>query len=217
MMKERIIDYHIHTSFSDGFFSPQDMVRAAGQKGIEEVCITDHYSYWKPALSEVDFEEYYTTIDEIRRQQSQELKVFIGIEVDTSSIVSFVPLLDFQWDLILFEYVFADSSWEKEFQKVIRFKKKYSDYKVGLAHTRFTRVSESKLNYVLDKIREFDIVVELNTGYGNYMDKWFNYFDDEFWFSIGSDAHHKASLGNMNLAINFLKSRNIPLNRIITL
>lgn len=216
-MKDRIIDYHIHTSFSDGFFSPQDMIQAANQRGIQEVCITDHYSNWKPALSEVDFEEYYSTIDEIRSQQSLRLKVFVGIEVDISSIESFIPLLEFHWDLILFEYVLANSSWEKEFQKVVKFKKMYPDYKVGLAHTRFTRVPESKLNFVLDKIREFGIIVELNTGYGNYMDKWFSYFDDEFWFSIGSDAHHKASLGNMELAVNYLRGRKISLNRIISL
>ncbi|MHA2247469.1 MAG: PHP domain-containing protein [Candidatus Hodarchaeales archaeon] len=216
-MKDRTIDYHIHTSFSDGFFSLQDMILAAGQRGIQEVCITDHYSTWKPSLSEFEFEEYYTAINEIRSQKSLGTKVFIGIEVDTSSIESFIPLLEYQWDLILFEYVFASSSWEKKFQKVINFKKKNPNYKVGLAHTRFTRVSESKFNTVLEKIQKFEIIVELNTGYGNYMDKWFNYFDDEYWFSIGSDAHHKESLGNMDLALNYLRNRNITMNRIITL
>ncbi len=213
----RIIDYHIHTSFSDGFFSPRDMILAAAERGIQEVCITDHYSTWKPALAEMEFEEYYTTLDEIRSHETLGTQVFIGIEVDITSIDSLNPLQEFQWDLILFEYVFANSSWEKKFQQVLNFKKKNPDYKVGLAHTRFTRVSESKFNAVLEKIQKFGIIVELNTGYGNYMDKWFNYFDDEYWFSIGSDAHHKESLGNMDLALNFLRNRNISMNRIITL
>ncbi len=213
----RIIDYHIHTSFSDGFFSPRDMILAAAKRGIQEVCITDHYSSWKPALAEMEFEEYYTTLDEIRSHETLGTQVFIGIEVDISSIDSLNPLQGFQWDLILFEYVFASSSWEKKFQQVLNFKKRNPNYKVGLAHTRFTRVSESKLNAVLEKIQKFGIIVELNTGYGNYMDKWFNYFDDEYWFSIGSDAHHKESLGNMDLALNYLRNRNIPMNRIITL
>ena len=59
-----------------------------------------------------------------------------------------------------------------------------------------------------DNPYEFEIIIELNTSYGNYMDQWFNYLDDEYWYSIGSDAHHKDSLGNTTLAVNFLKERN---------
>ncbi|UCG04497.1 MAG: PHP domain-containing protein [Candidatus Heimdallarchaeota archaeon] len=213
----RIIDYHIHTSFSDGFFDPRDMIQAAAARGIQEVCITDHHSGWKPALSVLDLEEYFITLDEIRRQDSLGTEVFIGIEVDLSSIDSLFQLQEFQWDLILFEYVFAQSSWEKSFQQVLNFKKKNPDYKVGLAHARFTRVSESRIDYVLNKIQEFEIIIELNTRYGNYMDQWFNYLDSEYWYSIGSDAHHKDALGNTTLAINYLKQRNIPLDRVISL
>lgn len=213
----RIIDYHIHTSFSDGFFSPRDMIQAAAERGIQEVCITDHYSSWQPALSDLDFEEYFSTLDQIRTHESLGTKIFIGIEVNLSTIDFLDPLQEFQWDLILFEYVFADSSWEKKFQQLLNFKRKNPNYNIGLAHTRFTRVSESSFNYVLNKIREFEIIVELNTSYGNYMDQRFNYLDDEYWFSIGSDAHHKESLGNTTLAINYLKKRNIPLSRIISL
>ena len=213
----RNIDYHIHTSFSDGFFSPQDMIQAAAKRGIQEVCITDHHSIWKPALSDLDFEEYFTTLDEIRSHETLGTKVFIGIEVDTSTIDYLDPLQEFPWDLILFEYVFAESTWEKNFQQLLNFKKKNPNYNVGLAHTRFTRVSESRFDYVLNKMREFEIIIELNTSYGNYLDKWFNYLDEEYWFSIGSDAHHIASLGNTALAINYLKNRNIPLSRIISL
>ncbi len=193
------------------------MILAAAERGIQEVCITDHYSTWKPALSDMELKEYYFTLEEIRNHESLGVKIFIGIEVDTSSITSFNALQGFQWDLILFEYVFAQSEWEKKFQRVLNFKKKHPEYQVGLAHTRFTHVSQSKINYVLERIREFEIIIECNTGYGNYMDRWFNYLDDDFWYSIGSDAHHKEGLGNVVLALNFLQERNISLNRIIAL
>ncbi|MFX1516719.1 MAG: CpsB/CapC family capsule biosynthesis tyrosine phosphatase [Promethearchaeota archaeon] len=213
----RIIDYHIHTSFSDGFFSPRDMIQAAAERGIQEVCITDHYSSWQPALSELEFEEYFSTLHDIRRNESLDIKIFIGIEVNLSTIEILDPLQDFQWDLILFEYVFTESTWKKKFHQLLNFKKKNPNYNIGLAHTRFTRVSESDLDYVLNKIRESDIIIELNTSYGNYMEQCFNYLDEEYWYSVGSDAHHKYSLGNTTLAVNFLKSRNIPLSRIISL
>jgi histidinol phosphatase-like PHP family hydrolase len=193
------------------------MILAAAKRGVQEVCITDHYSAWKPALLEFNFEEYYTRLNELRNHESLGPKIFIGIEVDLTSIESFYPLQDFQWDLVLFEYVFGQSDWKEKFQQVLNFKRKNQNYNVGLAHTRFTRVSESKIDSVLEKIREFEIIIELNTGYGNYTDKWFSYFDDEFMYSIGSDAHHVRSLGTTTHALDFLKERNISLDRIIHL
>ena len=35
-------DLHIHTTFSDGFSSPQEVVRAAIEKNIDCICVTDH-------------------------------------------------------------------------------------------------------------------------------------------------------------------------------
>lgn len=36
-------DYHMHTSFSkDAHFSPEEMIEAAIQKGLQTICITDH-------------------------------------------------------------------------------------------------------------------------------------------------------------------------------
>jgi len=35
-------DLHIHTNFSDGVSSPQEVVRAAIEKNIDCICITDH-------------------------------------------------------------------------------------------------------------------------------------------------------------------------------
>jgi predicted metal-dependent phosphoesterase TrpH len=37
-----LIDLHIHTSASDGTFSPQEIVRLAKRKGLKAVGITDH-------------------------------------------------------------------------------------------------------------------------------------------------------------------------------
>ncbi|MHA2225933.1 MAG: PHP domain-containing protein [Candidatus Hodarchaeales archaeon] len=213
----RIIDYHIHTSFSDGFFDPQEMILAAVERGIKEICITDHYSTWKPALSDWNLDEYHSTLQGIRKEESSDVQLFIGIEVDTSSIVSFKLLQELEWDLILFEYIFSQPQWEKAFHQMIRFKKEFPDFQVGLAHTRFTRVQDSKLDYVLEKILEYNIIIELNTNYRNYLDKYFSYLDEEFYYSIGSDAHNKESLGNYESAISFLREKNIPFSQIVSL
>jgi predicted metal-dependent phosphoesterase TrpH len=42
MTKERKFDLHIHTNFSDGINSPEDVVKYAKQIGLDGIAITDH-------------------------------------------------------------------------------------------------------------------------------------------------------------------------------
>ncbi|MFX0183114.1 MAG: PHP domain-containing protein [Candidatus Hodarchaeota archaeon] len=210
------MDFHIHTTFSDGYFSPHDVVKASIEKNLSEICITDHYSTLKPALAPYELELYFSTLKSLQKDNSIDLDVFIGLEVDVFSLENFQELSEFQWDLVLFEYVFSVPFWEKIFHQVINFKKQYPDYNVGLAHTRFTRVSDSKFNNVLEEIHEYGIIIELNTNYQNYLDKWFAYLDDAFIYSLGSDAHNLSQIGNIEPGLQFLKRQNIPLDRIVT-
>jgi DNA polymerase (family 10) len=209
------VDYHIHTSFSDGFYSPHEVILAALKKCIAKLCITDHYSTFKPGLTPPELESYFTTLKEFQTNYSSKIEIFVGIEVDVYSHDSFNDLSSLDWDLILFEYVFSVPDWEKKFKKMIKFKKNFPDYNIGLAHTRFSRVSESKLDYLLNTIQRHDIIIELNTYHQNYNDRWFAYLDEDFWYSVGSDAHNLDNIGKIGSALEFLKRKNIPFNRII--
>lgn len=210
-------DYHVHTRFSDGYCSPREMIMAASEKNVKEICITDHYSTMKPALSQFDLENYVESLEKLRKGLSSEIKLFIGIEVDMYSIHTFDELEKYNWDLVLFEYVFNSPEWRTNFQKVISFKKNNPQINVGLAHTRFSRVTETKLDYVLNMLKKHRIIIELNTSYKNYLDAWFNYLNDEFWYSIGTDTHSKERLGDIDPALYYLQSRNIPESQIIHL
>src|SRR5881227_3827984 len=41
-----LIDLHVHTTASDGRLSPAEMVRAAAERGLSAVAITDHDVLW---------------------------------------------------------------------------------------------------------------------------------------------------------------------------
>lgn len=44
-----MIDYHVHTMFSgDASVPPEDQLAAASEKGIEEICFTDHVDFDNP-------------------------------------------------------------------------------------------------------------------------------------------------------------------------
>ena len=217
MNPEELIDLHIHTTFSDGFSAPINVIQAAIAKNLKHICITDHYSNSKPALNTLDeLREYHQIITELKRKFASQIQISVGIEVDLLSISSLDDLKTISWDLILFEYVFAVSNWKENFKNVIKFKQNCKmDPNVGLAHTRFSRVTHSAFDRVMNSIRENKIIIELNTRYQNYLDPWFNYLDDQNWYTIGSDAHSLDRVGDVSGALSFLYNRNIPVNRII--
>ncbi|MHA1213952.1 MAG: PHP domain-containing protein [Candidatus Hodarchaeales archaeon] len=212
-----LIDYHVHTTFSDGILKPEELIEAGKNVNIEEICITDHYSHSKIALTKNDLSSYFNEILRLKKVNASSIKVFAGIEVDLYSVRDLNPITLYEWDLILFEYVFSLPNWEKKFKEVLKFKKDFPDYSVGLAHTRFSRLTEIKFNRVFEQIKENEIVIELNTSYQNYRDPWFRYLDDSFWYSIGSDAHSQVNLGDVGPALFFLEQQEISFDRIIQL
>ena len=54
MKAEELIDFHLHTNYSDGYSTPLSVIKAAVTKKLKKICITDHYSHYKPALNSID-------------------------------------------------------------------------------------------------------------------------------------------------------------------
>ena len=40
--KRVVRDFHVHTMFSDGFYTPATLMREAHANGVREIAITDH-------------------------------------------------------------------------------------------------------------------------------------------------------------------------------
>ena len=82
---KNLCDYHVHTTFSDGKNTPEEMVRAAINKGMSEIGFSDH--------SYVSFDDGYTIkhgkVDEYKREIARleekyrdKIKILCGIEQD---------------------------------------------------------------------------------------------------------------------------------------
>ena len=75
-------DFHIHTGFSfDSESTPEEMISAAIQKGMQTICITDHHDldYMEPGW-EIDFESYFRVLCELQEKYKKQIEVLIGIE-----------------------------------------------------------------------------------------------------------------------------------------
>lgn len=67
-----IADLHIHTTASDGVYTPEQIVRKASEKGLKYIAVTDH--------------DTIEGIEEaIKAAKGSELKVIAGVEVSTDS------------------------------------------------------------------------------------------------------------------------------------
>ncbi len=65
-------DYHIHTNYSDGVFSPEKIVDLALDAGLQAIALTDHDN----VLS-------YNVAKEYLKTKEVDLKLIQGIEVNT--------------------------------------------------------------------------------------------------------------------------------------
>lgn len=70
-MPADFVDLHIHTTLSDGKYSPEDIFKTAAKKGLRAIAITDH--------------DYCSSFDRISELAEQyELETVAGVEISTS-------------------------------------------------------------------------------------------------------------------------------------
>ncbi len=75
-------DFHVHTNWSDGYGSINDVVKKAEKLGYKYIAITDHSLIGKGKV-EMNSEKFIKQLELIDRLQHQaKVKIFKGIEID---------------------------------------------------------------------------------------------------------------------------------------
>ena len=75
-------DYHLHSKFSfDSNEEPESICEAAIERGVEEICFTEHFEFGAP-VSDIwpDIGIWNNTIDELREKYEGRLSILQGIE-----------------------------------------------------------------------------------------------------------------------------------------
>ncbi|MBQ0083281.1 MAG: histidinol-phosphatase [Clostridiales bacterium] len=78
-------DFHIHSSFSDGEASPEEIIKAAISAGLTHIGISDHsYTYFdeEPCRNMKDMDKYIGEINALKEKYKNKIKVYCGIEQD---------------------------------------------------------------------------------------------------------------------------------------
>lgn len=111
-------DLHTHTVFSDGENTPEEMVLAAIEKGLDTIGISDHsYTFYDeaPCMPKEKLAEYISEISRLKEKYKDKIKVLCGIEQDYYSDMEVTSDFDYvigsvHYLLINGEYVCVDDT-----------------------------------------------------------------------------------------------------------
>jgi hypothetical protein len=114
---DRFGSYHNHTTWSHGRYKPEELVERALALGFAELGITDHAYTNKGGINCVRNEQisaYRAMIDELKLRYQDNIRIYAGLEIDTSGFNPNRMNLPFEalekLDYVFFEYV-GETSW----------------------------------------------------------------------------------------------------------
>ncbi len=159
-------DFHIHTTFSDGKNSPEEMVLEAIRLGVEKIGFSDHsYTEFDRSccMAKKDKQLYIDTINDLKKKYSDKISVYCGVEQDLYSCVDTVGY-DYVIGSVHYlkmgdEYISVDESVDS-FKNSVR--KYFSGDPISFAEKYFTTVAEVADKTNADIIGHFDLITKFN-------------------------------------------------------
>ena len=224
------LNLHIHSIYSDGRNTIEQIVKKALKTGLDYICITDHLTdSWKadliPNLNNLDkikrYLEEISQFKEFLNKENKDLTLFNGVEIDIGSSEKYIinNISPNKFDLILFEYLesFEGIAFIK---KILEYWKKNNYNKfplIGLAHFDPSFFIIRGLDLLLDFLKHYNIIIEFNSSYPQFYSRKHEIFynklkDSGIKVSIGCDSHHISSLKDIESPYKMIEFYNLEDN-----
>lgn len=223
-----MIDLHVHSSFSDGLYSPKIIIETAIHSNLTEIGFSDHY--WTSKTNSVSaslLDEYLDTLDRLIEQYRSHITIRKGLEIDLNSVFisgtqmpSESALL--RLDYLLFEYCSDRPMSGIPLKHALELRKSVA-IPVGLAHTDLLQqFPRHDLPVLLATLAESGTFIECNDSYErqNETTPYYQYLQDHLSavrqsgvvLSCGSDMHDDLSIlgaerANTWISVHSLKSQ----------
>ncbi|NVM44662.1 MAG: PHP domain-containing protein [Candidatus Lokiarchaeota archaeon] len=223
------LNLHIHSTYSDGRNSIEQIVKSGMKTELDYICITDHFTNsWKadhiPNLNNLDkIKRYLEELDQFKMflvNENKNLTLFRGIEIDLGSSEKFIisNIVPHMYDLIFFEYL--ESFEGIAFVKKILdpWKKNCTDFPlIGLAHFDPSFFITRGLDVLLEFLKEYDVIIEFNSSYPQFYSPKYEIFYNKLKergikVSIGCDSHHISSLNDIESPYKMIDFYNLEEN-----
>ena len=206
------VDYHMHTTYTDGSASVREMAEVAGARGINEILFSEHVRHTST---------YYPSfVDEVRALEPSGLRIHLGVEtkiLDLDGNLDCPPEVAIVCDGIVGsvhsstpDASGAPRSWsqldpevalELELQLglaiVTKSQAHIIGHPMGMVVTRLKLRPLEQLYQLACACRDFDKAFELNTRYCTSPSDWIDIVKRAGCkVSFGSDAHNTGDVGS---------------------
>lgn len=208
------VDYHMHTTWTDGAHSVGKMYEAAIAQGFTKILFSEHAH----AGSESWFSKF---VDEVRALPREKCQALVGVEArikDFDGVLDCTKDIFSQCELVLasvhrfpdgkegvrsFEEVSKEEAEEIEFRLAMAALDnpcvQVLAHPFGMCYQHYNIIpSEASIRELIKKAAKTGVAFEINVYY--HPDPWkFIKLCREMGarISLGSDAHHRAEVGNI--------------------
>jgi histidinol phosphatase-like PHP family hydrolase len=220
----KTINLHIHTKYSDGIFSPQELIEAAIHYGINVIGFSDHYLTTKTtAMDTPALKAYISEISSLKLKYRHVVRIYMGVELDCSESEFNIAHYDYsllnKLDYVLLEYVNDRMHDGVPLSNVLSLRDKIS-VPLGLAHNDMGRNFEGIKHSVLaELLANHGIFVELCTSrsyrrfeqpYYRLYREFFRDYGNQIKLSVGSDVHTEIEdIAYLGDALRFIEELNL--------
>ncbi|MEM5823421.1 MAG: PHP domain-containing protein [Archaeoglobaceae archaeon] len=197
-----MMDYHIHSNYSDGKASVLEIAKKAKELRLREIAIVDHSIELSFGLDERKAKKRAEEIEIAK--ETYGIKIYSGIECGVNGFGE-IYLPDFDFDLIV---VSVHECALNYFDRIIKCIEKNNVQVVGhvlselFGHSR----DAEKENKLLDELESIGVALELNSGHRCPPEDFLAKCSErDLIISIGSDAHKLEKVGNVGWSLEKLK------------
>lgn len=204
------VDLHIHTTFSDGRCTMREVVKIAGERGVECIAFTDHaFNMDNFGVNEDTIDEYIHEANMVKKESS--IKVLIGLEAEIPTIDKVMRYRD-RLDLILISnHGPVRTTFYSAIVSIIK------NYTIDvIAHPWY--INDADWDKLIDLALERDVAVELNSFRKVPEAPIVEHIARRgLKFSVGSDAHFKSEIGKVGWAYKMLDNLGLGPESLIRL
>ncbi len=213
-MSKGLEDLHIHSNYSDGESSIDEIVQRAAYMKLKTIAIIDHF--WPSVGSRKGGKN----IIEQRRHEIEtsridypHMTILEGAEIDIQSNGELAPVsggLD-QFDLVIgsFHHFLDSTRWASALSKVVR-KKQF--HILGHWDGYLSSYREADSEIAANALAHAGVIVELN---GRYRIEDTDLFETAkiagCSFSLGSDSHHVSTVGKLDFQYRLASNMELQL------
>lgn len=222
---------HIHTTFSDGKFSPEEVIKTAIKAKLSVIGISDHYKTKKLKNGFVcpeNLSDYLHAIQELKQKYAKQIQVLTGLEVDSCILRTDFSGIPFEklnkCDYVLMEYIEENETMGMGLDEFLKIRPMFT-CKVGFAHCDVEKFfGKQKYDALLTILEENKIFMELcpskrnsrwgTTPYYLFAEEFFDRMKSRpIFLSIGTDMHDDLSdVGQVTHAVDFIRLSGLQKN-----